>query len=238
MADEAPNEDAGTRRGRSPALRWIAAVVALVAIAGTAAYVRSRSRESTDDAQVDGHITYVSARIGGTVRKVLVTDNQLVEAGAVLVEIDPADFRVAVDRARAELAKAEADAQAARAGVPIAQTTTLSQVVQAGQPLCALVDLDGVWVTANFKETQLRHMKPGQSVSISVDALGSTISGHVDSSGSATGARFSLLPPDNATGNFVKVVQRVPVKIVLDQGQNADRRLRPGLSVVPTVTLQ
>jgi membrane fusion protein (multidrug efflux system) len=418
MAEATPDTAGAPETHGSPSrastLRLAVAVVALVAIAGTVVFVRSRSRESTDDAQVDGRITYVSARVGGTVTKVLVRDNQLVEAGAVLVEIDPADYRVAVDKARAELAKAEADAQAARAGVPIAQTTTASgvqsasgsldqataaadvatreveaararlvatrarlrerqalstkaardverlkalvakdeiaqqqydaavasaessraaaeaaasdvtaaesavpeaesrlaqarssvgqaqaglrtartapqqmaatraraasadadvaqrraelaqaelnlqyatvrapsrgvvskrnleagQVVQSGQPLVALVDLDGVWVTANFKEAQLRHMKPGQPVSISVDALGNTLTGHVDSIGAATGARFSLLPPDNATGNYVKVVQRVPVKIVLEQGQNAERRLRPGLSVVPTVYLQ
>jgi membrane fusion protein (multidrug efflux system) len=410
MADEAPEAGNSTR---SSTMRWALAVVAIVAIAGTVVYVRSRSRESTDDAQVDGRITYVSARIGGTVTKVLVHDNQLVDAGTVLVEIDPADFQVAVDRARAELKKAEADALAAGADIPITQTTTASgvqsaggtldqaeaaadvasreveaakarlvaararlrerqalatkadrdvermkalvakdeiahqqydaavaasessraavdaaasdvtaaesavpqaesrvaqaksgvgqaraslqtartapqqvaatkaraasaeaevaqrradlaqaelnlqyatvkaptrgvvtkrnlevgQIVQPGQPLCALVDLDGVWVTANFKETQLRHMKAGQPVSISVDALGTTLNGHVDSIGAATGARFSLLPPDNATGNYVKVVQRVPVKIVLEQGQNGDHRLRPGLSVVPTVRL-
>ena len=102
-----------------------------------------------------------------------------------------------------------------------------------------IVTLDPVWITANFKETQLEHIRPGQRVTVKVDAYGGrTLSGKVDSIAAATGARFSLLPPENATGNFVKVVQRVPVKIVLDQGQDAERLLRPGLSVTPTVHTQ
>ena len=95
---------------------------------------------------------------------------------------------------------------------------------------------DDVWITANFKETQLENMRPGQRVTIDVDAFGGkTFNGHVDSIAAATGARFSLLPPENATGNFVKVVQRVPVKIVLEAGQDPDHLLRPGMSVTPTV---
>jgi len=98
------------------------------------------------------------------------------------------------------------------------------------------VPLDDVWVTANFKESQLKRIRPGQPVEIAVDAYGGrTFSGRVDSIAAATGSRFSLLPPENATGNYVKVVQRIPVKIVLDQGQAAEHLLRPGMSVVPTV---
>ncbi len=107
--------------------------------------------------------------------------------------------------------------------------------MQAGQPLLALVPLDDVWVTANFKETQLGRMRPGQRVRIRVDAFGRAFSGTVDSIAAATGARFSLLPPENASGNFVKVVQRVPVKITLDAGENADHLLRPGMSADVTV---
>ncbi len=100
----------------------------------------------------------------------------------------------------------------------------------------AIIPLDEVWVTANFKETQLQHMRPGQRVTFTVDAYGGReFRGHLDSIAAATGARFSLLPPENATGNFVKVVQRVPVKIVLDPGQDPEHLLRPGLSVTPTV---
>jgi len=96
-----------------------------------------------------------------------------------------------------------------------------------------------VWITANFKETQLEDMRPGQRVTVKVDAYGgTTLTGKIESIAAATGARFSLLPPENATGNFVKVVQRVPVKIVLDEGQDAQRVLRPGMSVTPTVHTQ
>ena len=109
------------------------------------------------------------------------------------------------------------------------------QVVQAGQPLMALVSLAEIWVTANFKENEVRRMRPGQPAVIKVDANGRSYQGHVDSLAAATGARFSLLPPENATGNYVKVVQRVPVKIVFEPGQDPDHMLRPGLSVVPTV---
>jgi membrane fusion protein (multidrug efflux system) len=108
--------------------------------------------------------------------------------------------------------------------------------VQEGQPLLAIVQADEVWVTANFKENQLRDMRPGQKVIVDVDAFGGhDFTGKVDSIAGATGARFSLLPPENATGNYVKVVQRVPVKIVLDPGQDPEHRLRPGMSVTPTV---
>jgi membrane fusion protein (multidrug efflux system) len=110
------------------------------------------------------------------------------------------------------------------------------QVVQAGQPLLALVQIDDVWVTANFKETQLKDLRAGQRATVTVDALGGReFKGKVDSIAGATGARFSLLPPENATGNFVKIVQRVPVKVVLDPGQDPDHLLRPGMSVTPTI---
>jgi membrane fusion protein (multidrug efflux system) len=109
------------------------------------------------------------------------------------------------------------------------------QVVQAGQPLFSIVDLDNIWVTANFKETQLKNMHPGQKVDISVDAYGHTYKGTVESIAGASGARFSLLPPENATGNYVKVVQRIPVRIEFDKGQDPNHMLRPGMSVEPTV---
>ena len=400
---------------QQPRVRLIIGVVLLLALgAGVWAWSTS-GRESTDDAQVDAHLTQISARVGGTVTKVSVDDNQLVEAGALLVQLDPSDYQVAVDKARAELADAEASAVAAQSGVPITSTTAASnvttarggiaqaqssvaaaekeieaararlvsaqarlreadanaaksardverlrgllakdevsqqmfdatsataeaqkatqdsmrsqvaeaeagirvaesklaqaragedqahaemrtaqtgpsqitatkarasaaeakaqqmraalaqaelnlqyvtvkapvrgivsrkgvnpgQVVQAGQPLLAIVQIDDVWVTANYKETQLKDMRPGQRAVISVDAYGGReYKGKVDSIAGATGARFSLLPPENATGNFMKVVQRVPVKIVLDPGQDPDHLLRPGMSVTPTVYLK
>jgi len=110
--------------------------------------------------------------------------------------------------------------------------------VEPGQQLLTIVPLDEVWVTANFKETQLKHMQVGQKADIHVDSSGRTLHGHVDSIAGATGPLFSLLPPENATGNYVKIVQRVPVKIVLEPGENRDRRLRPGMNVVPDVYLR
>ncbi len=109
----------------------------------------------------------------------------------------------------------------------------------AGEEIMAIVPLDDVWVTANFKETQLKKMHVGQKVEIEVDTYGSSrkYHGHIQSIAAASGGRFSLLPPENATGNYVKVVQRVPVKILLDAGENQDQRLLPGMSVTPVVLL-
>ncbi len=389
-------EEAGPpgRGGRAPGYfrahpraKWaLLAIIIILIVAGYFVWSHYASRESTDDAEIDGHIVPISARIGGTVEKVNVDDNQYVEAGTVLVQLDPTDYQIAVDRARAELQDAMATLQAARTGVPLTHTTTSStlsnaqaslraaqqevtasqarlqeaeaeyklgaddvrrfaqlvqkdeipqqryeaamaaekqtaaavdgaratvanaqsrvaqaqamvraaesapqqvaitrakagsaeanvarmqaalqqaelnlqytvirapatgivskktvepgQVIQPGQPVLALVNLEDVWVVANFKETQLAHMHPGQHATISVDAYGRTYNGHVDSIGGATGARFSLLPPENATGNYVKVVQRVPVKIVFEKGQDPQHLLRPGMSVEPTVIVK
>jgi membrane fusion protein (multidrug efflux system) len=396
----------------STRIRILVPVAVLVLVAGGVWWWIAAGRESTDDAQVDAHITPIASRVGGTVLSVPVEANQEVEAGAILVEIDTRDFEVALERARAELADVEAAAVAARASVPITTTTASSneltarggveqadatyteaqqgveaartrlataqarqreaaanalragrdverlkplldkdeisqqqydaavaaadaskaatesaeaqareaevgirvaesrlaqasvgrqrasadlksaqtapeqiiasraradaadakvrqnralvrqaelnleyatvkapvkgtvsrksvevgQVIQPGQPLMTIIPLDRVWVTANFKETQLERMRPGQRVSIEVDAyVGREFTGKVESLAAATGSRFSLLPADNATGNFVKVVQRVPVRIQLDEGQDPEHLLRPGMSVVPTV---
>jgi membrane fusion protein (multidrug efflux system) len=111
--------------------------------------------------------------------------------------------------------------------------------VQAGQPLLAVVALDDVWVTANYKESQLTHMRPGQRVRFSVDTYpGRTFQGRVESIMAGTGAAFSLLPPENATGNYVKVVQRIPVKIAVDKGSDPEHLLRVGMSVVPVVDVE
>lgn len=367
-----------------PAVRLALIAAAIILVIGAVVVWRYYAvRESTDDAQVDGHITPVSARVSGTVVKLNFADNQNVNEGDVLVQLDPRDYQVAIQRMQAELADAQAGASAARTNVPIANISSTSglataqaafnatqreveaararlreaqanydkvakdlerikqlvskdevsrqqydaavaseqgaratvdaatasvataeshvaqadaairnaqagpqqvrvseahagsasaavqkaqanlaqaelnlqyttvrapangvvskrsvevgQVVQPGQPLAALVDLGDVYITANFKETQLKNMRPGQPVDVHVDAYGHTLKGHIDSIGGATGGRFSLLPPDNATGNFVKVVQRVPVKIVLEKDQDPRHLLRPGMSVVPTV---
>ena len=295
------------------------------------------SYEDTDDAQVDGHIIAVSSRINGTIAHVYVIDTQPVHAGQLLAEIDPEDYVVAVEGARARLAQTKAQVESAKAdyqtalnkvsqdeatrakaeydvprlailaaqgaarredyqeslriakvaratvdadraganaalknigsreaAVAMAQaeldqallnygytkiTAPMSGVigkksvepgqrVQQGESLLAVVPLDDVWVTANFKEDQLRRMRPGQPVDIHVDALGRTFKGYVDGLGSASGERFSLLPPENATGNYVKVVQRIPVRIDLAPGQNSAHRLVPGMSVEPTVWLK
>jgi membrane fusion protein (multidrug efflux system) len=112
----------------------------------------------------------------------------------------------------------------------------VGQVIQVGRPLLAIVSLDDVWVEANYKETQLRGMRPGQKATIEVDAYpGQEFTGSVESISPGTGAVFSLLPPENATGNFVKVVQRIPVKIVLDGSSQHNPALRPGMSVIATV---
>ena len=391
----------------------IAIGVVLIVLLGAGAWLwATAGRESTDDAQVDAHVTPVSTRVGGMVTQVAVKENQQVDAGATLVVIDPRDYQVALDKARAELATAEAEAAAARVNVPITSTAATSnvstarggveqaeagidaaqrgveaanarlataqarqreaeanaaktakdverlkgllakdeisqqqydaaaaaadaaraaadsaraqvseaqagismaqshltqaraghtqaaaqlqsaqtapeqiaaqrarassadarvlqqraavqqaelnlqyttvkaqlkgivskrtvepgQIVQPGQPLMTLIPLEDVWVTANFKETQLEKMRAGQTAIVEVDAYGGReFKGHVDSLAAATGSRFSLLPPENATGNFVKVVQRVPVRIAIDQKQDAEQLLRPGMSVTAKV---
>jgi membrane fusion protein (multidrug efflux system) len=395
--------DFHTRPSRTASPRFrIAVVVGLVVllVLGIFVYRYVTSYESTDDAQVDGHLNSISARITGHVMKLNVLDNQYVEAGTVLVEIDPADYQTAYERAKADFEDAQATAAAAGVNVPITSVSTTSQVssaeadvrsarsgidaankqfqaakaqleqaeannvkaqndlgrykqlvdkqeislqqydqavaaakagaaavdsarataaasesqvnqakdrllqseanwrnsqtapqqmqvtrsraasavaqaqqkkaaldqaqlnlqytkivapvagvisdrtvevgqnVSPGQELLKVIPLNDVWITADFKETQLREMKVGQPVDIEVDANGKTYKGKVDSIAGASGARFSLLPPENATGNYVKVVQRVPVKIVLDPGENSDHYLRPGMSVDPKVWIR
>lgn len=377
----------------------IIAVIVLV-VAGIAAWRYFTSYESTDDAQIDGHINSISPRVSGHVLRLNVNDNQYVQAGQVLVEIDPTDYQVAVERAKADYADAVAAAEGARVNVPITSVSTTGQVssaeadvtnagagiagasqqyeaakaqllsaqatntktqsdlvrykqlvekqeisqqqydqavaaaqssaaavesaaanvraaeqqviqargkldqaqanlriantapkqvtvirsraasaeaqvqrrkadldqavlnlgytkvvapvtgvvsnrtvevgqnVQAGQEMMKIIPLDDVWVTSNFKENQLRDMHPGQSVEIQVDANGKKYRGHVDSIAGASGARFSLLPPENATGNYVKVVQRIPVKIVFEPGELREHVLRPGMSVEPKVWIR
>ena len=162
--------------------------------------------------------------------------------------------QVASTRARAQAA--EADVQQKRAALEQAErnlghtkivaaadgqvrkNVVVGMNVQTGQQLLTIVPVDDVWITGNFKETQLRSLRPGQRVDITVDANGRTYKGHVDSLAAAAGPIFSLLPPENATGNYVKVVQRVPVKIVLEPGENRDRQLLPGMNVVPAVYLR
>ena len=350
-AESAPAPAAPARRRRGVVLP-VVALLLLGALAWVATqWSYGRAHESTDNAQVDGHIIPVIAKVGGYVAAVRVGENQSVREGALLVQIDDAEYKVrvaqaeaelaaaqatagtggavgaaeaqvhsaegqtaagqaqvaaaratltkaesdfgrfqqlaaqqiisqqqldaaraAVDVARAQLAAAQRQAAASGAGVENAQagvrlaearlagarasrdnaalqlsyarivaptggvvarrSVEVGQLVQPGQTLMSVVANTGVWVTANFKETQLAALRVGQTVEIDVDAYGGAkVEGTVESISSATGAKFALLPPDNATGNFTKVVQRVPVRIRVTRGLGADRPLRPGMSV-------
>jgi membrane fusion protein (multidrug efflux system) len=166
------------------------------------------------------------------------TGPQLVAATNARAQAAVAD----VQQKRAALDQAQLNLQYTRIVAPVDglvnKTVVVGLNIQPGQQLLTVVPLDEVWITANFKETQLRAMKPGQRVKIEVDSDGRTYKGHVDSIAGATGPLFSLLPPENATGNYVKIVQRIPVKITLDPGENRERRLRPGMNVEPKVYLR
>ncbi len=303
------------------------ALLALIA-GGVRKLIWGRSHESSDNAQVDGHILPVLPKVGGFVTAVRVEENQSVRAGDTLVVIDARDYQVKLQQADADLAvalatvssrqrvgqadaavrqaeanaeKAHADldrltplaaqgivsrqqldatqtaARAADANLAAAQaaltgadarvasaraardqaalqlsythilapteglvskkTVEVGELVQPGQPLMSVVPLQDVWVTANLKETQIEDVTPGDRVDFTVDAYpGVHFRGHVESLSPATGARFSLLPPDNATGNFTKVVQRIPVRIRPDGPADSAHPLRPGMSVDVTIT--
>jgi len=152
---------------------------------------------------------------------------------------DVVSTKAAIAQAKTNLEAAELQlsyttVEAPEEGVITKKSVEVGQIVQPGQSMMVIVPLHKVWVTANFKETQLADVKPGQRAEIDVDMYDKTIIGKVDSIAGATGTRLSLLPPENATGNFVKVVQRIPVKIVLDQTTDAEL-LRPGMNVVATI---
>ncbi len=143
---------------------------------------------------------------------------------------------------RAQLRQAQLNLDYARVRTPVAgivarKAVNVGDRIAVGQSLVAVSQIDRVWVTANFRETQIRRMRPGQAASVQVDALDRSYSGVVESLGGATGSRVSMLPPENASGNYVKVVQRIPVRILLDPGQAGLDRLRPGMSVEPQVRL-
>ncbi|MDE0205098.1 MAG: HlyD family secretion protein, partial [Candidatus Tectomicrobia bacterium] len=178
------------------------------------------------------------------------------EAQALLDGSQAQHQNVAIEEAEVKVAQAllqQAEADLAYAGLQLQYTTLkapvagviakknleVGQVVQPGRPLMAMVPLQEVWVEANFKETQLQHMRPGQRATLHVDAYPDEIlTGTVESLSPGTGSVFSLLPPENATGNFVKVVQRVPVKIRIEPVSSPGVTLRPGMSVIATVNTQ
>jgi membrane fusion protein (multidrug efflux system) len=214
-------------------------------------YDRLATEASTDrEAVTAGRADTLTAQ-----KRIAQAQSRLAERKADLLGAGSAPQQIASSRAKA--AAAVSDAIRARAQLTTAQlnlgytkiiapvsgiigrkTVEAGQRVQPGQQLLTIIPVDDLWITANFKETQLQRMKPGQAVTIRADASGRDYRGHIDSLGGATGSRFSLLPPENATGNYVKVVQRVPVRIVLEQGENDDHRLRPGMSVEPKVRLR
>jgi len=182
-------------------------------------------------------------------------NQRITQADASIESASTAPKQVAVSEARAKSAAAQVAQKKALveqaklnltyctivapvAGIVGKKTVELGQNISPGQQLMALVPLDDIWVIANFKETQLNRMQPGQRVRVAVDAYRREYTGKIVAVGGASGSRFSVLPPENATGNYVKVVQRIPVRINLDAGQNGDHRLRPGMSVDPKVYLE
>jgi membrane fusion protein (multidrug efflux system) len=192
------------------------------------------------------------AVVQGAEQTVLQAEARLLQANAGLRSAQTGPEQVSLIRARALAADAQVQqrrSQVEQAGLNLSYTVIRSPVtgiigkktvevgqnVRIGQQLLEVVPMDDVWVTTNFKETQLAHMRPGQPVEIKLDAYGRTWKAHVTNMGGGTGSVFSLLPPENATGNYVKVVQRVPVRLDFDRspGQdfNVDGLLKPGLSV-------
>jgi len=272
---------------------FLAAALILGLIFLTLFLVNSFSRITTDDAYTEGRIHSIASKISGTVKKVPVEDNQSVEEGNLLVEIDPADYQLKVSEAQATLNLRKASFEQAKRDIKRAQVLYKQEVlakekyenvltaynlakaqqqvawaqlkialrnleytkiyapsagyitkkavetgnqIQPGQPLMAVISLDDLWVIANYKETQLKNVKSGQRVQVKVDTYpGKIFSGKVESIMAATGAAFSLFPPENALGNYVKVVQRIPVKIIFDQNTDKSHRLRIGMSCVPTI---
>jgi membrane fusion protein (multidrug efflux system) len=211
-------------------------------------YDRAATEADTDKSAVVAG----KAEIAAAAQRVSAAQSRLIQRKADVLAAGSAPQQIASSRAKA--AAASSDAVRARAQLTTAdlnlgytkiiapvsgiigrKTVEEGQRVQPGQQLLTIIPVDDLWITANFKETQLRKMKPGQPVTIHADATGEDYRGHVDDLAGATGSRFSLLPPENATGNYVKVVQRVPVRILLENGENADHRLRPGMSVEPKV---
>jgi membrane fusion protein (multidrug efflux system) len=290
MAEQPPSNNGQKKK---KAFMIVAAVVMIGLIGGYFISAYNKTHISTDDAFIEGNIHTISARVGGSVKTVLVHDNQLVKQGDLLVELDPMDYRSRVEASRAnlelqranlrqadrelkrakalfdqdansadrydkaisnqEIAAAQvklAEEQLRQAGLNLGYTTIVApsggyvtrksvqtgNQVQVGQPLMAIVELEDIHIIANYKETELARIRPGQSVRITVDAYpGKRFKGTVDSIMAGTGVSFSLFPAENATGNYVKVVQRVPVKIVLEKGADEDHLLKVGMSVEPTV---
>src|SRR5688500_10023447 len=203
----------------------------------------AEARAAVREAELNVEYTTVTAPVAGRVTRRTVEVGQVVQPGQPLLAI--VDVRNLWGAgARAGVREAELHVEYTTVRAPVAgrvtrRTVEVGQVVQPGQPLLAIVDVRNLWVVANYKETQLTRVRPGQRATISVDTHpGLVLRARVDSIQSGTGSRFSLLPPENASGNFVKVVQRIPVKLVLEPGQTAQTLLVPGMSVVPVIELR
>jgi membrane fusion protein (multidrug efflux system) len=214
-------------------------------------YDRIATEASTDREAVNA----ARAELAAAQTRVTQAESRLAERKADLLAATSAPEQVKSSMARAAAATSEADrARAQRtaaelnlsyskiiapvSGIVGRKAVEVGQRVQPGQQLLDIVPVDDVWVTANFKETQLKKMRPGQPVTIHLDSYDRDYRGQLDAIGGATGSRFSLLPPENATGNYVKVVQRIPVRILLSPGENLDHLLRPGMSVEARVKLR
>jgi multidrug resistance efflux pump len=241
-------------------------VVGLLAVAAVSYGVYyalvGRFYVSTDDAYVRANNTTLGARVAGHVAAIFPGDNSIVRTGDVIFKIDDGDYRIAVDAARdnvevtkaqqnearaqlaelqTSLAKAERDLDFTSVRAPVDGTfsnrlVNTGDFIQAGQRLGNVVPLNDVFIDANFKETQLKRIRPGQPVTISVDAYGHRkFAAVVDSISPAAGSVFTLLPPDNATGNFTKIVQRLPVRIRVPKDVAKQNLLRAGMSVYTTV---
>jgi membrane fusion protein (multidrug efflux system) len=209
----------------------------------------AKAAESSAQAAVieaESGVALAEARIAETRTTVGIAQSDVEGASAAPHEVTATEARISA--ASAEIARVRAAVEQARldleytvvhapvAGVVSRKNVEIGTIIQPGQPLLAIVPLNDVWVTANFKETQLQNIRPGQNAEIEIDAYGSKVfHARVDSISAATGARFSLLPPENASGNFVKVVQRVPVKLVITDKPDIEHTLRPGMSAEVTV---
>jgi multidrug resistance efflux pump len=254
----------------------ISAVIGLVIAGGYSAW-NAFHYESTDDAQVEGHVMPQCPRVNGRIKAVYVNEGQLVHAGEAMMTIDPEEYKIAEVLAQLNLSEAlstaasshhdanvqTANPEVARRELQLAQAelnfshtvicspvtgivgktrVEVGQNVNIGQDLVDVLPLDDVWVTGNFKETQLAHMRPSQPVEVRVDAYGRKWEGHVTNTGGGTGSVIDSLPPENASGNYVKVVQRVPVRIDFDRPRgrefNVGGLLKPGLSVEPKVKVR
>ena len=263
--DQAPPEHKGTRKPDFKKLAFIvvgAAVAASITKAFVSMAYVYVNFETTDNAQIAAPLRTLSTKVGGIVKEVMVADNAHVKKGDLLLKLDPREYEIALKFAQAELEAAklassgyntttvmahEAKVEAAKLNLEFteihapADGTLGKRLVEPGmnlkpnQNVFTLVDAGQRWVVANFKETQLPHIRLGQAVEIEVDALkGRHLRGKVDSFAPGSGSTFALIPPENATGNFVKVVQRVPVRVSLDADSIAglETRLIPGLSVL------